>query len=257
MGPSTPHIVAESDRVSSSGLTRLERVYNDGSVSVQSLATSGATIMASDRTNEEWLTALNGTPDPQAVTDLRDLLLRGLRYALKQHYHVTESDLEDFVQDALVRILDNVGSFRGESKFSTWAQKIAIRVAFSELRRKRWENIPLQELIPEGAANNDSGDASPLDWIASLEPTPERRVTQGSLRAMLARLIRDELTDLQRQALVAVVLHEVPIEEVARRMDTNRNALYKLLHDARQRMKLRLESQGVTVEDVLEDFGSD
>lgn len=213
--------------------------------------------MAGERTNEAWLAALGGSPDPQAVTDLRDYLLRGLRFALKEHYHVTESDLEDFVQDALVRILDNVGSFRGESKFSTWAQKVAVRVAFSELRRKRWENISLQELVPDGSENDDGGESSPFDWIASPEPTPEYHVTQQSLRAMLARLIRDELTDLQRQALVAAVIHGMPIEEVARRMDTNRNALYKLLHDARQRLKARLESQGVTVDDVLEDFGSE
>ncbi len=148
-------------------------------------------------------------------------------------------------------------SFRGESKFSTWAQKIAIRVAFSELRRKRWENIPLQELVPDASANGDSTGLSPFDWIASSEPTPELSVTQRSLRALLVRLIREELTDLQRRALVAVVLYEIPIEEVARRMDTNRNALYKLLHDARQRLKVRLEGQGVTVEDVLGDFGSE
>ncbi|MCU0519126.1 MAG: sigma-70 family RNA polymerase sigma factor [Anaerolineae bacterium] len=213
--------------------------------------------MVSDRTNEAWLAALRGSPDPQAVTDLRDRLLRGLRYALKQHYSVTESDLEDFVQDALVRILDNVESFRGESMFTTWAQKIAIRAAFSELRRKRWANIRLQDLVPEGTENDDSAETSPFDWIASAEPTPEHHITQQSLRDVVAQVIRDELTDLQRQALVAVILHEMPIEEVARRMDTNRNALYKLLHDARQRLKLRLESQGVTVEDVLEDFGSE
>lgn len=212
-------------------------------------------MMTVEQTNEAWLAALSGSPDPQAVTDLRERLLRGLRYALKQHYHVTESDLEDFAQDALVKILDNVHTFRGESKFTTWAQKIAIRVAFSELRRKRWENVALQDLVPDVPATEDSGDSSPFDWLASPEPTPEPHVTQQSLRDLLASLIQNDLTDLQRRALVAVVLREMPIEEVARRMDTNRNALYKLLHDARQRLKLRLESQGVSVDDVLEDFG--
>jgi RNA polymerase sigma-70 factor (ECF subfamily) len=215
---------------------------------------SGAETMSVERTNEAWLLALGGTPDPQAVTDLRDRLLRGLRYALKQRYHVTESDLEDFAQDALVKVLDNLESFRGESKFTTWAQKIAIRVAFSELRRKRWENIALQDLVPNGSSNDDAAEFSPFDWIASSEPTPERHVTQQSLRGLLAYVIQNELTDLQRQALVAAILQEMPIEEVARRMNTNRNALYKLLHDARQGLKLRLESRGVTVEDVLEDF---
>lgn len=210
-----------------------------------------------ERTNEAWLVALKDSPDPQAVTDLRERLLRGLRYALKQVYHVTESDLEDFAQDALVKILDNVQTFRGESKFTTWAQKIAIRVAFSELRRKCWENIALQDMVPDEPANEDAGDSSPLDWLASDEPTPELHATQQSLRAMLAEMIRNELTDLQRRALVAVVLREMPIEEVARRMGTNRNALYKLLHDARQRLKAHLESQGVSVDDVLEDFGAE
>ncbi len=112
-------------------------------------------------------------------------------------------------------------------------------------------------MVPDEPANEDAGDSSPLDWLASAEPTPELHVTQQSLRAMLAELIRNELTDLQRRALVAVVLREMPIEEVARRMDTNRNALYKLLHDARQRLEARLESQGVSVDDVLEDFGSE
>ena len=215
--------------------------------------------MASDteRSNEEWLQALRGSPRPQALDDLRDRLLRGLRYALKQRYHITESDLEDFVQEALVKILDNLDTFRGESKFTTWAQKIAVRVAFSELRRKRWENIALQDLVPDDTSDSASSESSPLSWIPSSEPTPERQVTQQDLRVLLADLIEHELTDLQRRAVVAVILNEMPIEEVARRMGSNRNALYKLLHDARQRLKVRLEVQGISVEEVFASFASE
>ncbi len=207
-----------------------------------------------ERTNEEWTDALGGLPDSEVLADLRETLLRGLRYALKQRYHVTESDLEDFVQDALVRVLDNLGTFRGESKFTTWAQKIAVRVAFSELRRKRWENISLQDLVQESASQDDSSGASPLSWMPSSEPTPERQITQQSLGALLAYLIQEELTDLQRQAMTAIAVKGMPLEEVAHRMGTNRNALYKLLHDARRRLKQRLEAQGVTVEDVMAAF---
>ncbi|MGC9521701.1 MAG: RNA polymerase sigma factor [Anaerolineae bacterium] len=211
--------------------------------------------MTAERTNEGWLHDLGGTPDPRALEDLRDRLVRGLRYALKQRYDVTEADLEDFVQEALVKILDNLDTFRGESKFTTWAQKIAVRVAFSELRRKRWENIQIQDLIPDTTSDEDA--VSPLVWLPSSEPTPERRITQRSLRGLLAYLIDEELTDLQRRAMVAIVIHDMPVEEVARRMDTNRNALYKLLHDARQRLKQRLEAQGVTVEEVMAAFTSE
>lgn len=209
-----------------------------------------------DRTNEEWLSALGNTPQAEALDDLRDRLVRGLRYALKQRYDVTESDLEDFAQEALVKILDNLSSFRGESKFTTWAQKIAIRVAFSELRRKRWENISLQDLAPQWLADEDE-TSSPLVWLPSSEPSPERRVTRENLRALLAYLIQEELTDLQRQAMVAVVLQGMPIEEVARRLDTNRNALYKVLHDARRRLKRRLEAQNVTIEEIMAAFTSE
>jgi RNA polymerase sigma-70 factor, ECF subfamily len=210
-----------------------------------------------DRSNEAWLEALRGEQRDQALDDLRERLMRGLRYALKQRYHVTESDLEDFVQEALVKVLDNLDAFRGESHFITWAQKISIRVAFSELRRKRWENIALQDLVPGSVSDDDATEASPLSWLPSSEPTPEHRVTQQDLRTLLAYLITQELTDLQRQAMVAIVLHEMPIEEVARRMGSNRNALYKLLHDARQRLKARLEVQGVSVDEVLADFASE
>lgn len=210
--------------------------------------------MAEERTNDLWLRDLGGDPSPAALTDLQECLIRGLRYGLKQRYRVTELDIEDFVQDALLKILDNLDTFRGESKFTTWAQKIAIREAFSELRRKRWENISLQDLVPDSAGNDDTSDASPLGWMPSDQISPEQDITQQSLRALLARLIQEELTERQRTAMIAISLRGMPLEEVARRMDTNRNALYKLLHDARKRLKERLEVQGVTLAEFMAAF---
>jgi RNA polymerase sigma-70 factor, ECF subfamily len=207
--------------------------------------------MAEERTNQAWLQDLGGEPAPAALADLRERLIRGLRYALKQRYHVTELDIEDFVQEALLKILDNLDTFRGESKFTTWAHKIAVRVAFSELRRKRWENISLQDLVPD---SSESDASSPLGWMTSEQISPEQDVTQQSLRALLAHLIQEELTDRQRTAMIAIALQGMPLEEVARRMDTNRNALYKLLHDARKRLKERLEARGITVEEFMGAF---
>ena len=92
------------------------------------------------RSNQKWLEMLRGPQREQALADLRALLMRGLRAALAGHRKITEGDLDDFVQDALVRILDALDSFRGESRFTTWAHKIAIRVALTELRRRRWRD---------------------------------------------------------------------------------------------------------------------
>ena len=104
----------------------------------------------SDRTNEEWLDDLQSEGERRrlALEDLRERLRRGLYFYLSRD----RSDLsdrspddinqmaEDFAQDALLKVLDNLDTFRGESRFTTWAAKIAVRVALSELRRVRWRS---------------------------------------------------------------------------------------------------------------------
>jgi RNA polymerase sigma-70 factor (ECF subfamily) len=204
-----------------------------------------------ERTNEEWLAELRGPGQEEALADLRSLLVRGLRYALADRSGVTEADLEDFAQDALLKILAGLDSFRGESRFTTWAHKIAVHVAFTELRRRRWQEVSLQDLV----AQYDEGDFTPA---ALTDPSfsPEQRAAQRMLMEMLQRLIAEELTDRQRQAIIAVVIGGMPLEEVARRMGTNRNALYKLLHDARQRLKKRMSLMELSPQSVLAAFWS-
>jgi RNA polymerase sigma-70 factor, ECF subfamily len=67
-------------------------------------------------------------------------------------------------------------------------------------------------------------------------------------------MVDEELTDRQREAVVAVILEEMPISEVARRMGTTQNALYKVLHDARKRLKRRMEAAGISPKEMLEVF---
>ena len=203
------------------------------------------------RTNEEWLRDLRGDNQDQAIDDLRKLLKRGLIYALASRIKTDlEHQVEDFVQDAILRILDKLDTFRGESKFTTWAQKVAVRVAFTEMRRKRWKDISIEDLLPE-----DSGDFTPL-VLADPSPDPEKRATQESLLEMIGQMMSEDLTERQRTALLAIMHGGMPLEEVARRMDTNRNALYKLLHDARKQMRNRLQEKGFSTEEVLAVFES-
>jgi RNA polymerase sigma-70 factor (ECF subfamily) len=212
-----------------------------------------------ERTNQEWLAALRGPGRDQALADLRALLVRGLRYALASWSVVDEAILEDFAQDALLKILDGLDSFRGESRFTTWAQKIAVRVALTELRRHRWRDVSLDEMTGSPDADPSTGVRRRLllpDTLADPSAGPEQQAIQRTLLSTLRRIIATELTDKQRQALVAVRFHGVPLEEVARRMGTNRNALYKLLHDARQRLKKRMMAEGLSPQDVLAAFGS-
>ena len=199
-----------------------------------------------DRTNQEWLDALRGPGREDALVDLRVLLVRGLRRALPD---VPEQSLEDFAQEALLKILAGLDSFRGESRFTTWAFKIAIHEAFTELRRRRWKNVSLQDLV----AKYDDGDFTPA-VLADRAPSPEQRVTQQMLLEMIRQLIDEELTERQRQAMVAAVFGGMPGDEVARRLGTNRNALYKLMHDARRRLQRRLLAKGLSMDDVMGAF---
>lgn len=203
-----------------------------------------------DRTNEDWLTALGrpGLERERALADLRSFLVRGLGYAMADRPQVRDADIEGFVQEALLKILDHLDSFRGESRFTTWAQKIAVHEAFTELRRKRWENVSLEEVI----ARYD-GDFT-LFALTDPDPSPEEQLTQRALLQTVERLIAEELTDRQRRAMVGVVFGGMPTEEVARRMGTNRNALYKLMHDARRRLKRGLQAEGISLDDALSAF---
>ena len=203
-----------------------------------------------ERTTDEWLADLQGPEQSQALADLRSFLVRGLRYSLSSRSDVDENLIEDFVQDALLKILRALDTFRGESRFTTWAQKIAVRVAFSELRRRRWQDISL-----DGLVESQGLDFVP-DMLVDQSAGPDTQATQRIFLETLQRLIATELTEKQRKALIAVRIHGMPLEEVARRMGTNRNALYKLLHDARQRLKRKMEVEGLSPEEVLAAFGS-
>jgi RNA polymerase sigma-70 factor (ECF subfamily) len=206
---------------------------------------------ADRRTNDEWLADLRGLDQERALADLRDTLTRGLRYALVNRvpYNQLDELVDDSVQDALVKIMQNLDTFRGESRLTTWAQKIAVREALTELRRQRWKDIKLEDLMPE----ESSGDFTPA-ILTDPGSSPETEALRNSMVEIMQRLIMEELTDRQREAMLAVMVGGMPLEEVAQRMNTNRNALYKLMHDARQRLRWRLAEEGLSPEEVLAVF---
>lgn len=206
-----------------------------------------------ERSNDEWRQALQskGQAADAALADLRSVLLRGLRQALLRN-SVTEADLEDFVQEAMIKILAELASFRGEARFTTWAQKIAVRTAFTELRRRRWHDVSLQDLL---AAHEDS-DYTPA-VLRDKAPDPGQMAMRAIMVATVQRVIREELTEKQRRALMAVMVGGMPLQEAAQRLGTNRNALYKLLYDARQRLQRRLQREGLSSAEILAMFAED
>lgn len=220
---------------------------------------------AKGRTNEQWVAELSGAelsgepssrdghggePENAALEDLRSILERGLRAALAGRLGADiDATTEDFAQDGLLKILKSLESFRGDSSFTTWAQKVAINGAFTELRRQRWRDVSLQDHLEQrGEAN-----AGP-EMVASSPQTPEQEATQRATLATVQRLIDEELTERQRRVMVAVV-EGMPPEEVARKLGTSRSAVYKTIHDARRRLKKHLEEEGFPLQEALAVFG--
>jgi RNA polymerase sigma-70 factor, ECF subfamily len=213
-----------------------------------------------DRTNEQWLVDLTGASEAQAsaLEDLRQRLQRGIYYYLSRERsdlaHLSNQEItqmaEDLAQDATLRVIENLDSFRGDSRFLTWATKIAVRVAISDLRRSRYKDFSLDDLTADGellpvAANPTA--STPL-------PNPESAAERSDVMIKIDKALKDVLTERQYQALVAVALQGVPLEIVAERMGTNRNALYKLLHDARTKLRNALEAQGLNINYMMNLF---
>ncbi len=203
-----------------------------------------------NRSNEEWINSLTSPPDEKAVDALRQILVRGLKPALNKYVdRELNQFVEDTVQDAMIKILDKFHTFRGESKFITWALKIAVREGLSELRRKKWNDISIQDFNKHGNGEKSSEVNSLL--FSSDTPDAERVTHENMVLNKVMEIIDNELSDKQKTVLKALKIQEIPVTVVAEQMGTNRNAIYKLVHDARVKLKKKMVESGMDPDDIL------
>jgi RNA polymerase sigma-70 factor, ECF subfamily len=204
-----------------------------------------------DDESREWLRSLqaDGSVRDEAVARLHALLLRAARFEVARRRptmpHLRGNDLDDIANeaadDALVSVLRRLDDFRGASRFTTWAYKFALLEAAVKLRKRAWQGreVPLE----------------PESWglFSSTGLEPGAAAEQSELLATLQQGISEVLTEHQRRVLVALALNGVPIDVLAERLDTTRGALYKTLHDARQKLRRHLESCGLRPNSLLEE----
>ncbi len=201
----------------------------------------------------------SGEAQTTAIEDLRPYLLRAASYSLSQSLRSpasltpgqVEQLAEDCAQEALLAILRQLPEFRGDSRFTTWAYQFAVNIALMTARRESWKQISLDQIF-------DSSDL-PQQLIAAERAglDPDRAALRSEIQASVRHVIEHDLTERQRHVLKAIVFDEVPMDEVARHLGSNRNAIYKLLHDTRRKLKERLEAHGFGVSEILELFSTD
>lgn len=192
-----------------------------------------------------WLRRLRGESSERdvAIEELRELLLRAARFEVRRRRaampHLRGDDYDDLAEhsadDALVAILGKLDSYRGESRFTTWAYKFALLEAAVKLRRRSWQGRE----IPR--------DADHWSLIADHRSTPDEDAESAELLAVVSKAIERELTPHQREVLVALTLNDVPIDVLADRLGTSRGAIYKSLHDARRKLRGSLGDQGLSL----------
>jgi RNA polymerase sigma-70 factor, ECF subfamily len=223
-----------------------EATVRGGQVQPVSDLSAASTPPRLDQESGEWLRALrgDGARRDEAVATLHALLLRAARFetARRRHTlpHLRGDDLDDLAHqaadDAVVSVLARLDSFRGASRFTTWAYKFALLEAAVRLRKRAWQGreIPLE--------------SEAWELLASAGPEPAEEAEKRELLASVQRAIEETLTPHQRRVLVALALNGVPIDVLAERLGTTRGALYKTLHDARRKLRKQLEDSGLSLD---------
>ncbi|MGH2343887.1 MAG: RNA polymerase sigma factor [Chloroflexota bacterium] len=192
-------------------------------------------------------------PEREAASEeLRELLVRAaLAYLVRQQYPVEAfgadtyaSIAEDYAQESFIIILRQLDGFRGECRFTTWAYRIVINLIADEMRRRCWRRRPLPEDDGIDVHQRASGREDDVAAIA------DRR----ALWRIMDTIIQQELTSRQRAALIGRIFEDKPLIVLADELGTNKDNVYKLLHDARKHLKRALQARGVTAADALGGF---
>jgi RNA polymerase sigma-70 factor (ECF subfamily) len=150
---------------------------------------------------------------------------------------VTGPELDDVAHeaaaDAMLAILAKLGDFRGESRFMTWAYRFVILEVSSKLGRHYWRHA---------APSLDAAQWELLPDRLGLDP--EQHATAAAILAEIRRVTERELTGHQRRVFVAIVVDGIPLDALAARLGLQRNAIYKVMFDARRKIRAALVAKG-------------
>src|SRR5262245_58463529 len=195
-----------------------------------------------DAESSRWIETLRGEPSVrQAAVARLHTMLHGVARA--EAYRRRGSlpadvagDLDDLclqaANDAVSAVVRKLDEFRGASRFTTWAYKFAVLEISVRLRRRVW--------------NTRRVDLDQAAWGRREDsvPTADRDLEHREFVSAVRNAVETTLTEYQRRVFLAVVAEEVPIDVVAERAGTTRGAVYKVLHDARRKLREVLRSTG-------------
>jgi RNA polymerase sigma-70 factor (ECF subfamily) len=213
------------------------------------VADSEARQIAPDEASQKWLEGLRskGPRHDQCVRELHALLLRTARREVRRRRawlgDASGTELDDVAHqaagDALLAIIANLETYRGLSRFTTWSYRFVMNHVSVKTRQHLW------------SGRRVLFDATDWDRLPDrLVISPQRRTEQLAQLDALRVAVEEKLTARQREVFVSVALNEVPIDVVAARLDSNRGAIYKILFDARTKLRASLLEAGYPIEEA-------
>jgi RNA polymerase sigma-70 factor (ECF subfamily) len=191
---------------------------------------------------DDWVAALQnpGTGRDEAVARLHEVLLRVARAELRRRHgqlNVAGPELDDLAHqaaaDAMLAVMAKLGQFRGESKFTTWAYKFVMFEVSAKIGRHFWRRPPVAltsedwDRLPDRFGFDPAGESERRDFVRAVH-----------------RAVQEDLTEHQRQVFVALVLDGVPLDALAEKLGSSRNAIYKTMFDARRKLRASLVANG-------------
>lgn len=200
------------------------------------------TTVTLDTESAEWLRVLQGNAAERehAVTRLHALLVRVARgLAARRRASLplrAQEDVDDLcvqsASDALMAVMSKLDTYRGSARFTTWACKFVILETSARLRRHAWRQrkIELDDTI----------------WERLPDPSAPalQRLENDQLMMALHRAVDEQLTERQRLIFQSVAMSDLPTDVLAERLGTTRGAIYKILHDARAKLRRALVEAG-------------
>jgi RNA polymerase sigma-70 factor, ECF subfamily len=204
---------------------------------------AGSETRELDEESASWLRRLVSSTSAERRAAEQELHDRLLRIALAEVRRrsastpVTGPELDDVAHqaagDAMLAILAKLAEFRGDSRFITWAYRFVILEVSSKLGRHYWRNPPVAL---------DAGQWERLPDRLGLDPHQHAEAT--AILTQVRHVVDTELTPHQRRIFIAIVVDGIPMNALAEKLDLPRNTLYKVIFDARRKIRRALVAKG-------------
>lgn len=160
----------------------------------------------------------------------------GIIYNIALRMAANQDDAEDMTQEIMIKIFRSLGSFKGNSKFSTWIYRVAVNTCLDELKKKKNK----KHLSLDAEISGDDGE-SQIE-IRDDSPSPEKLAEQNELRDMVASAVK-LLSDEHRAVIVLRDIRGMSYSEIAEILGCSDGTVKSRISRARAQLKMILEKE--------------